>query len=140
MNIQPEPLFSLEGKRILVAGHNGMVGSAIVRRLEQESCKILTINRSEVDLRRQVEVEDWMSHHKPEIVFGAAAKVGGILANETYPAEFLHDNLAIDTSMIEAACKSILKCCTLFAHGIKPGSHDSAYRFYFFFNEEVGIK
>lgn len=97
--------FSLMGKRILVAGHNGMVGSAIVRRLRQENCEVLTIGRDEIDLRRQAEVEDWMEQHKPKIVFLAAAKVGGILANDTLPAEFLYDNLAIETSLIHAAWK-----------------------------------
>ncbi|MEI9997265.1 MAG: GDP-L-fucose synthase [Rhizomicrobium sp.] len=95
--------FSLRGKRIWVAGHNGMVGSAIVRRLASEGCEIVTAARPEVDLRRQSEAEDWLSAHKPDAIFLAAALVGGIHANNTRPAEFLHDNLAIEVNVIEAA-------------------------------------
>ena len=95
--------YALSGKRVWVAGHRGMVGSAIVRRLEGEGCEILTVTRAEVDLRRQEEVEDWMASARPHAVFLAAATVGGILANDTRPAEFLYDNLAIETNILHAS-------------------------------------
>ncbi len=95
--------FELAGKRVWVAGHRGMVGSALMRRLAGENCTLLTISREEVDLRRQADVEAWMAANKPEAVFVAAATVGGILANSTRPADFLYDNLAIETNIIEAA-------------------------------------
>jgi len=95
--------YSLAGKRVWVAGHRGMAGSAIVRRLGEENCEILTVARAEVDLRRQADVEAWMAAKKPQAVFLAAATVGGIMANATRPAEFLYDNLAIETNIIHAA-------------------------------------
>lgn len=95
--------FSLEGKRVWVAGHRGMAGSAIVRRLEREPCEILTVGRDAVDLRRQADVEAWMAEAKPDVVFLAAALVGGIHANNSRPAEFLYENLAIETNIIHAA-------------------------------------
>ena len=101
--MQTEALFSLEGKRVWVAGHRGMAGSALVRRLEREPCELLTVGRDRVDLRRQGEVEDWLGEVKPDVVFIAAATVGGILANSTRPAEFLYDNLAIETNIIHGA-------------------------------------
>jgi GDP-L-fucose synthase len=96
-------LFPLAGKRVWVAGHRGMVGSALVRRLQTEGCEILTADRAALDLRRQQPVEDWIDHNKPDAIFLAAAKVGGILANDIAPGEFLYDNLAIQTNVIEAA-------------------------------------
>jgi len=99
--------YSLEGKRVWVAGHRGMAGSGIVRRLEQENCAaILTASRSELDLLRQAEVEQWVGDMKPDAVFVAAAKVGGIVANDTYPADFLYENLLIETNTIGAAFKA----------------------------------
>ena len=95
----------LAGTRVWVAGHRGMVGSALVRRLEREGCAILTVARKACDLRRQVEVERWMAEARPEVVVVAAARVGGILANATYPAEFLYDNLMIAANIIHAACR-----------------------------------
>ena len=95
--------YSLDGKRVWVAGHRGMVGSAIARRLATENCHVITVDRAQVDLRRQSEVEDWMAQSKPDAVFLAAATVGGIHANDTRPAEFLYDNLAIETNIIEGA-------------------------------------
>jgi GDP-L-fucose synthase len=80
-----------------------MAGSAILRRLADENCELLTVGRETVDLRRQAEVEDWMAAEKPEAVFMAAAKVGGILANDSQPADFLYDNLMIETNIIHAA-------------------------------------
>jgi len=95
--------FELRGKRVWVAGHRGMVGSALVRRLKTEGCEIVTIARGRVDLRRQAETEDWIASTRPDAVFIAAAKVGGILANDTRPAEFIHDNLAIELNVIHGA-------------------------------------
>ncbi len=95
--------FSLAGKRIWVAGHRGMVGSAIARRLATEDCDILTVSRSEVDLTSQANVRTWLSDAKPDVVFVAAAKVGGILANSSFPADFLYDNLMIEANIIEAS-------------------------------------
>ncbi len=90
-------------RRIWVAGHRGMVGSAIVRRLEREQAEILTVDRKEVDLREQLDVRRWVAAAKPDVIILAAAKVGGILANDSYPADFLYDNLAIQTNVIHAA-------------------------------------
>ncbi len=98
--------FELRGRRVFVAGHRGMVGSALCRRLASEGCAILTAGRDALDLRRQAAVEAWMQAEKPDAVFLAAAKVGGILANDRYPADFLHDNLAIQSNVIEAARRS----------------------------------
>jgi GDP-L-fucose synthase len=98
-----EPLFSLAGKRVWVAGHKGMVGSALIRRLRSENCEILTVNRTVLDLCRQDAVENWVTANRPNVIFLAAAKVGGILANASHPADFLHDNLAIQTNVMEAA-------------------------------------
>jgi len=95
--------YSLTGKRVWVAGHRGMVGSAIVRRLALIDCEIIEAGRDAVDLTRQAEVEDWMAKAKPDAIFLAAARVGGIHANNTYPAEFIHDNLVMETSIINAA-------------------------------------
>lgn len=95
--------YDLAGKRIWVAGHRGMVGSALVRRLQSENCTILIADRRDADLRRQSEVELWMQRHKPQAVFVAAATVGGILANDSRPADFIYDNLAIETNVIESA-------------------------------------
>jgi len=93
----------LAGKRVWVAGHRGMVGSALVRRLEREDCEILTVTRQECDLVRQSEVETWLRRERPDVVLLAAAKVGGILANDTWPAQFLYDNLMIEANVIHAA-------------------------------------
>ena len=95
-------IFSLKGRRIYVAGHRGMVGSAIVRRLASEQCEVLTSPRT-LDLREQAAVRDWFAAERPEVVVVAAAKVGGIGANASYPAEFLYDNLMIEANIIEAA-------------------------------------
>ena len=93
----------LRGKRVFVAGHRGMVGGALVRRLEGEDCEILCASSAELDLRRSEAVENWFASHRPDIVFVAAARVGGILANSTRPAEFLYDNLMIAANVIHAA-------------------------------------
>ncbi|MDP3116578.1 MAG: GDP-L-fucose synthase [Phenylobacterium sp.] len=98
-----EVIYPLKGKRIWVAGHRGMVGSAVVRRLASEDCEVLTAGRDQLDLRRQAEVEAWMDQARPNAVILAAAKVGGILANDTYPADFLYENLMIEANIIHAA-------------------------------------
>lgn len=97
--------YDLSGKRVYVAGHKGMVGSAIVRRLESENCEVLTSDRS-TDLREQAAVRGWFAANRPDAIVVAAAKVGGILANSNYPAEFLYDNLMIETNIIEAAYRN----------------------------------
>lgn len=99
----PEVPYLLAGKRVWVAGHRGMVGSALVRRLASEGCAVLTASRSDADLTRQNEVEAWMGREQPQAIFVAAAKVGGILANSTYPADFLYQNLMIEANIIHAA-------------------------------------
>ena len=95
--------FSLKGRKVLVAGHRGMVGAAVVRRLASEGCTIQTLGRDKVDLTRQAETEVALSELKPDAIVMAAAKVGGILANDSYPASFLYDNLAIEINLIEGA-------------------------------------
>lgn len=95
--------YSLTGKRVWVAGHRGMVGSALMRRLAGENCELLTVGRTDLNLRRQSDVEAWMRRENPTTVILAAATVGGILANGTRPAEFLYDNLAIATNIVDAA-------------------------------------
>ena len=98
-------MYDLAGKRVYVAGHRGMVGSAIVRRLAAEECKVLSADRA-TDLREQEAVREWFAAHRPDAVIVAAAKVGGILANDSYPAEFLYDNLMIEANLIEASRQS----------------------------------
>ena len=95
--------FELKGKTVFVAGHRGMVGAALVRRLAQENVELLTVGRSELDLRDQAAVFRWFAERRPQAVFLAAAKVGGIVANNTLRAEFLYDNLAIAANVIHAA-------------------------------------
>jgi len=90
-------------RRIWVAGHRGMVGSAILRRLAREDGEILSVDRRDVDLRERDAVRQWVARAKPDVIVLAAAKVGGILANNSYPVDFLFDNLAIETSVIQAA-------------------------------------
>src|SRR5579885_2191713 len=96
-------LFELRGKRVWVAGHRGMVGSAIVRRLASEGCDILTVARSAVDLRDRQATEEWIAANRPDAIFLAAARVGGIYANDSLPADFIVDNLAIALNVIRAA-------------------------------------
>lgn len=95
--------YNLAGKRVFVAGHRGMVGSALVRRLSSENCEIVTAPRPGVDLTRQAEVQAFLRDTRPHAIFLAAAKVGGILANATAPADFLYDNLMIEANLIHAA-------------------------------------
>ena len=97
------PIFDLTGRRIYVAGHRGMVGSALVRRLQSEACEILTTDRRDLDLTRQADTESWIDRTRPDVVVVAAAKVGGIAYNNALPVEFLADNLAIELNLIRAA-------------------------------------
>jgi GDP-L-fucose synthase len=99
----PDACYDLAGKRVWVAGHRGMVGAALVRRLARENCQVLTVDRATVDLSRQSDVEAWVNAARPDAVFVAAAKVGGILANNSYPADFIYQNLVIATNVIQAA-------------------------------------
>ena len=95
--------FDLKGKRVFVAGHRGMVGSALVRRLAREDVEVLTVSRSETDLLDQAATNRWFAANRPQVVFHAAAKVGGIVANNTLRAEFIYDNLMIAANVIHAA-------------------------------------
>ena len=99
-------MFELKGKRVWVAGHRGMVGSALVRRLTDAEAKLLTVDRLALDLRDQSAVKRWLNQCRPDAIFIAAATVGGIEANRTRPAEFLYDNLMIVTNIIHAAAES----------------------------------
>jgi len=99
-------MFDLAGRTVFVAGHKGMVGSAIVRRLAGEPCRLLTAARAELDLRSQAAVRAFFERRRPDVVIVAAARVGGIQANDAYPADFLHDNIAIASNVIDAAWRS----------------------------------
>jgi len=102
-------LFDLRGKRVYVAGHNGMAGSAIVLRLAGEACEILTVSRQELDLTQQTATERWLEKMKPDVVILAAGHVGGIFANDTFPADFITDNLAIGLNVIHGSYKAGVK-------------------------------
>ena len=95
--------FAFADKKVWVAGHRGMVGSAVVRRLAAEQCHVVTTGRDTLDLRDQRGVFAWMEAERPDLAIVAAARVGGIHANATYPAEFLYDNLVIEANVIEGA-------------------------------------
>ena len=101
-----EDSYRLAGKRVFVAGHNGMVGRALMRRLAGMGAELLTADRRAVDLRDQAALRAWFEANRPQAVFVAAAKVGGILANNSRPAEFLYDNLIIETNLVEAAYRA----------------------------------
>jgi GDP-L-fucose synthase len=103
VSVQP---FNLKGRRLFVAGHRGMVGSALVRRLASEDCELVVAGRPRVDLTRQVDTERFMRACKPDVVIVAAAKVGGIVANSSLPVDFLADNLAIALNVVAAAHKT----------------------------------
>jgi GDP-L-fucose synthase len=98
--------YCLDGKRVWVAGHRGMVGSALVRRLAKENCTLITIDRQDLDLTQQAEVRAFMRETRPQAVFLAAAKVGGIVANDSAPVEFLYENLAIAANVIHGAAEA----------------------------------
>jgi GDP-L-fucose synthase len=99
----PASRFELDGRRVYVAGHTGMAGSAIVRRLGLETCEVLTVGRREVDLTRQEATERWLAAARPDVVVVAAARVGGIMANSKYPVDFLADNLAMELNLIRSS-------------------------------------
>jgi GDP-L-fucose synthase len=98
----PPLLFDLRGKRVYVAGHSGLAGSAIVRRLASEDCEVLAADRRELDLTQQDATEKWIKQTRPDAIFLAAARVGGIYANDAFPADFLGDNLAIGLNVVRA--------------------------------------
>lgn len=102
----PSKVFDVSGKRIWVAGHRGMVGGAMVRRLGMERCEILTASRHELDLTRQADVERWLQSAQPDAVILCAARVGGIHANSTFPADFLLTNLMIGANVVSAAYRA----------------------------------
>jgi GDP-L-fucose synthase len=113
--------YSLVGKRVFVAGHRGMVGSAVTRRLASEQCEILVAPKTELDLLDQRAVRDWMSLNRPHAVVLAAARVGGIIANLTFPADFIFENLQIETNIIgEAARQRVEKLVFLGSSCIYP--------------------
>lgn len=117
--------FDLTGKRIFVAGHRGLVGSALVRRLAHEDCEILTVRRETLDLTEQAAVRDWFAVERPDAVLMAAAKVGGIGAHAQAPADFLHDNLLIEANLMEAAhCAETQKLLFLGSSCIYPEHAD----------------
>ena len=99
-------MFELEGKRVWIAGHRGMVGSALTRRLTQTGANFLTADRTTVDLRDQSAVTQWTRQNRPDAIFIAAATVGGIEANRTRPVEFLYNNLMIAANIIHAAAET----------------------------------
>ena len=99
-------IFKIHGKKIWVAGHNGMVGRAVVRLLKDYDCEILVTDRTELNITNQLDVDDWFEKNRPDAVIICAAKVGGILANSTYPAEFLYENLIIASNVIHASFKN----------------------------------
>jgi GDP-L-fucose synthase len=124
--------FRFEGKRVWVAGHRGMVGAALLRRLAREDCEIVTVDRSSVDLKRQSETEEWISDNRLDAIFVAAARVGGILANDTYPADFLYENLMIEANVIGAAHRTNVRkllflgsSCIYPKHASQPISEDA---------------
>jgi len=123
---------ALTHKRIFVAGHRGMVGAAVVRRLASENCEILTAPRSQLDLTNQQAVHGWMQQERPDVVVLAAAKVGGIHANNTYPVDFLYQNLIIEANVIHAAHLADVprllflgSSCIYPKHAAQPISEDS---------------
>ncbi len=116
--------FSYKQKKIWVAGHNGMVGSALCKRLQNEKCDLLTVSRKELDLTKALLVDDWIKLNKPQVVFLAAAKVGGIMANSRYPADFITENLLIQTNIIKSCFEAnVQKLVFLGSACIYPISH-----------------
>ena len=100
---------SLKNKKVFVAGHKGLVGQSLCRRLEKENCKILYVNKKSLDLRDFNKTDKWLKLNKPDYIFIAAARVGGILANSSYPADFIYDNLSIATNLIHLSYKNNVK-------------------------------
>ena len=114
VDIMGDATFDLQGRRVCVAGHSGMLGSALVRRLVEEDCRLLPLGREILDLRDQAAVFAWFDEYRPDVVFLAAATVGGIYANDRQPADFLYDNLAIAANVIEAARRSEVRKLVFF--------------------------
>lgn len=124
--------YQLNGKKVFVAGHRGLVGSAIVRRLAGEDCEVLTAGREDMDLCDQRQVRDWFAAQRPDAVILAAAKVGGIYANDTQPADFIYENLMIEANVIEAAHRNDVEkllflgsSCIYPKHAAQPMHEDS---------------
>jgi GDP-L-fucose synthase len=123
------PVFQIEGKRIWVAGHRGMVGSALVRMLSRLDCEVLTVPRREVDLTDQAATRRWLLDNKPDAVIVAAARVGGIAANSASPVAFLYDNLMIEANVVEAAARaSVSKLLLLGSTCIYPRDAEQPIR------------
>lgn len=108
--VSPAPmLFDLRGKRVFVAGHSGMAGSAIMRRLASEGCEVIVADRKTLDLTKQEPTEEWIARMRPDAIFLAAGRVGGIHANDAFPVDFLADNLAIALNVMRAAMAAKVK-------------------------------
>jgi GDP-L-fucose synthase len=129
---EDENSFQLVGKKIWITGHRGMLGSALVRCLSKEGADLLVASSQELDLRNNNEVLDWVDKNRPELVFHAGAKVGGIHANATLSANFLYDNLMIQTNVINAAYKFgvskllfVASNCTYPTKAAQPISEDA---------------
>ncbi|MBZ0216896.1 MAG: NAD-dependent epimerase/dehydratase family protein, partial [Fimbriimonadaceae bacterium] len=99
----------LKGQKIFVAGHLGMVGSAVVRRLENEGISPIIAPRDQLDLRDQAAVRNFIGRERPDVIINAAAKIGGIHANDTQPVDFLYDNMMIGSNLVEAAYRNDVK-------------------------------
>ena len=99
----------LKNKKVFVAGHDGLVGKSLCKRLEKENCKILTCSKRKVDLRDFNKTNNWLKLNKPDYIFICAARVGGILENSLYPADFIYDNLSIATNLIHLSYKHKIK-------------------------------
>src|SRR6266851_5460288 len=106
--------FDLIGRRIFVAGHRGMVGAALMRRLKSERCEVLTADRRTLDLARQADTHEWLADNRPDVVIVAAARVGGIAYNNAFPVDFLADNLAIELNLIRGwrPSRCAKTCCS----------------------------
>jgi len=114
-------IFSHHAKKVYVAGHSGLAGSAICRALKNEKCEILIASHGELDLINQAQVEEWFSHYKPDAVYLAAATAGGIHANFDFPADFIYNNLMIQCNVLHAAYKyGTSKLCFLGSSCIYP--------------------
>ena len=104
-----EHTFDINNKKIYVAGSEGMVGSAVCRELEKENCQVIKTPRSETDLMDKQSLDRWMSSNNPDAVIICAAKVGGILANQSYPVDFLYNNLIMQCNLINSSYKHKVK-------------------------------
>lgn len=104
-----DSIFPLNGLKLWVAGHTGLVGSSLLRRLKDEECEVLTVPHADLDLTRQADTEAWIGDHRPDAILLAAAKVGGVYANDAAPADFAHVNLSIAQNVIHGAYKAGVK-------------------------------